>query len=215
MALYRIAPPGSLVHAAALHAHQTVLDDVQQADAVLAADLVQVLDQLDSAHLLAVNSSGDALLEVEGEVGRGVGCLLGGNASSRKPGLIVLRLVGGVLEVETLVAQVPEVLVLGVVGLAVDLQGHVVRLGVGDLLLTRLDVPLPPRGDDGHIGSEVLDGQLKTHLIVALAGAAVGDGVRALLLGDLDEALAMHGRAWLVPSRYSSYMAPACMVGMM
>ena len=43
-----------------------------------------------------------------------------------------------------LVAQVPEVLVLGVVGLAVDLQGHVVRLGVGDLLLTRLDIPLPP-----------------------------------------------------------------------
>ena len=27
--------------------------------------------------------------------------------------------------------------------------------------------------------------------------------------------LAMHGRAWLVPSRYSSYIAPACMVGMM
>ena len=86
-------------------------------------------------------------------------------------------------------AQVPEVLVLGVVRLAVDLQGHVVRLGVGDLFLTRLDVPLPPRGDDGHIGREVLDGQLEPDLIVALAGAAVGDGVGALFLGDLDEAL--------------------------
>ena len=63
------------------------------------------------------------------------------------------------------------------------------RLGVGDLFLTRLDVPLPPRGDDGHIGREVLDRQLEPDLIVALAGAAVGDGVGALFLGDLDEAL--------------------------
>ena len=55
---------GSLVHAAALHADQTVLNDIQQADAVLAADLVQVLDQFHSAHLLAVDGGGDALLEV-------------------------------------------------------------------------------------------------------------------------------------------------------
>ena len=178
---------GSLVHAAALHAHQTVLDDVQQTDAVLAADLVQVLDQLDSAHLLAVNSSGDALLEVEGEVGRGVGSLLGGNAQLEEAGLIVLRLVGGVLEVETLVAQVPQVLILGVVGLTVDLQGDVVCLGVVDLLVTALDVPLTPGSDDGHIGAESLQGQLETHLVVALAGAAVADGVCAFLDGDVGQ----------------------------
>lgn len=46
-----------------------------------------------------------------------------GNAQLEEAGLIVLRLVGGVLEVETLVAQVPQVLILGVVGLTVDLQG--------------------------------------------------------------------------------------------
>ena len=86
---------GSLVHAAALHAHQTVLDDVQQADAVLAADLVQVLDQLDSAHLLAVNGSGDALLEVEGDVGRGVGSLLGADTQLQEAGLIVLSSLAG------------------------------------------------------------------------------------------------------------------------
>ena len=180
---------GSLVHAAALHAHQTVLDDVQQADAVLAADLVQVLDQLDSAHLLAVNGSGDALLEVEGDVGRGVGCLLGGNAQLEEAGLVVLRLVGGVLQIEALVAQVPQVLILGVVGLTVDLQGDVVCLGVVDLLVTALDVPLTPRSDDRHIGAEGLQGQLKTHLIVALAGAAVADGVCALLDGDVRQRL--------------------------
>ena len=180
---------GSLVHAAALHAHQTVLDDVQQADAVLAANLVQVLDQLDSAHLLAVNSSGDALLEVEGDVGRGVGSLLGGNAQLQEAGLIVLRLVGRTLEVEALMAQVPQVLILGVVGLTVDLQGDVMSLGVVDLLVTALDVPLTPGSNDSHIGAESLQRQLETYLVIALAGAAVADGVCAFLDGDVGQSL--------------------------
>ena len=34
-----------LINAAALHADQTVLDDVEDADAVLAAELVQLLDE--------------------------------------------------------------------------------------------------------------------------------------------------------------------------
>ena len=90
-------------------------------------------------------------------------------------------------------AQVPQVLVLGVVGLPADLQGYVVGLGVVDLLVTALDVPLPPGGDDGHIRGEPLDGQLKPHLVVALAGAAVGDGVGALRLGDLHQLLGNDG----------------------
>ena len=126
---------------------------------------------------------------MEGEVGRGVGCLLGGNAQLQEAGLIVLRLVGGVFEVETLVAQVPQVLILGVVGLTVDLQGDVVCLGVVDLLVTALDVPLTPGSDDGHIGAESFQRQLETHLVVALAGAAVADGVCAFLDGDVGQSL--------------------------
>ena len=84
-------------------------------------------------------------------------------------------------------AQVPQVLVLGVVGLTVDLQGDVVGLGVVDLLVTALDAPLTPRGDDGHIGGQRFQGQLKADLVVALAGAAVADGVGVLLLGDLGQ----------------------------
>ena len=178
---------GGLIDAAALHADETVLDDVQQADAVGAAQLVQVLDQLDALHLLAVHSGGDALLKVDGDVGRGVGGLLGGNAQLQEARLIVLRLQGRLLEVEALMAQVPQVLVLGVVGLTVDLQGDVVGLGVVDLLVTALDAPLTPRGDDGHIGGQRFQGQLKADLVVALAGAAVADGVGVLLLGDLSQ----------------------------
>ena len=126
---------------------------------------------------------------MKGDVGRGVGSLLGADTQLQKAGLIVLRLVGRTLEVEALMAQVPQVLILGVVGLTVDLQGDVVSLGVVDLLVTALDVPLTPGSDDGHIGAQGLEGQLKTHLIIALAGAAVADGVCAFLDGDVGQSL--------------------------
>ena len=60
-----------------------------------------------------------------------------------------------------------------------DLQRHLVGLGVIDLFLSGLDVPLTPGGDDGHVGCETLDGQFETDLVVALAGGAVGNGIRA------------------------------------
>ena len=66
-------------------------------------------------------------------------------------------------------------------------------LGVVDLLVPPLDVPLSPGGDDGHLGSKALDGQLEPDLVVALAGAAVGDGVGALSLGDLHQLLGNDG----------------------
>ena len=66
-------------------------------------------------------------------------------------------------------------------------------LGVLDLLLPGLDVPNTPGGDDLHIRGEGLDGQLEAHLVVALAGAAVADGVGALFLGDVHNALGDDG----------------------
>ena len=148
-----------------------------------------MLHQLHSAHLLAVHGGGDALFKVDGHIGGHIGCLLRADAQFQEAGLVVLGLVGGVLQIQTLVAQMPQVLVLGVVGLTVDLQGDVVRLGVVDLLVTALDVPLTPRSDDGHIRAQGLEGQLKTHLIVALAGAAVADGICTLLDGDISQCL--------------------------
>ena len=54
-----------------------------------------------------------------------------------------------------------------------------------DFLIPALDIPLPPGGDDLHVGGEALDGQFKTNLVVAFAGGAVNDGIRALLQRDL------------------------------
>ena len=86
-------------------------------------------------------------------------------------------------------AQMPQVLVLGVVRLAADLQRDVMSLGVVDLFIAALDIPLTPRGDDLQVGCKVHDGQLKAHLIVALTGAAVADRIRTLGTGNLHDAL--------------------------
>ena len=87
-------------------------------------------------------------------------------------------------------AQVPEVLVLGVVGLSGNLQRHIVCLGVVDFLVSGLDAPLSPRRDDRHAGRKILDCQLKADLIVSFAGAAVGNGIRALGKRNLGKLLA-------------------------
>ncbi|MPN04144.1 hypothetical protein SDC9_151380 [bioreactor metagenome] len=87
----------------------------------------------------------------------------------------------------------PQVLILGIVGLAADLQGDVVGLRIVDLLVAALDVPLSPGRDDGHIRRKALNGKLETHLIVALAGAAVADGVGMFFFGDLHQPFADDG----------------------
>ena len=67
------------------------------------------------------------------------------------------------------------------------------RLGIVDLFVTRLDFPLSPRRDDRHIGCKAFDGQFKPNLIVSLAGCAVCDGVCSLSQCDLSQLLADHG----------------------
>ena len=101
-----------LVHAAVLHADEAVLHDVDDADAVRAADGVELLDDLRGLHALAVDGDGRALLEVDGDIGGLVRGLEGGNAHFQEAGLVIVGLVRGVLEIEALMAQVPEVLVL-------------------------------------------------------------------------------------------------------
>ena len=67
------------------------------------------------------------------------------------------------------------------------------RLGVVDFLVSGLDAPLSPRRDDRHAGRKILDCQLKADLIVSFAGAAVGNGIRALGKRNLGKLLADDG----------------------
>ena len=86
-------------------------------------------------------------------------------------------------------AEVPQVLVLGVVSLLVDLQRNVVCFRILDLLLTAVQFPETPRSDDVHLRCKCMNSQLETNLIVALAGAAVADRVSAFLQRDINNTL--------------------------
>ena len=185
--------PRRLIDPPILHAHQAVFHNVQQADAVLPAQLIQLADDVAGLHVLPVDGHRHALDKVQGHIGGLVRGGQGAHAHLQKALLLIQGLVGRVLQVQTLVGEVPEVLVLGIVGLPADFQGDVVGLGVVDLLVPALDIPLPPGGDDLHLRGEALDGQLKAHLVVALAGAAVADGVGPLLFGDLHQPLGDDG----------------------
>jgi len=66
-------------------------------------------------------------------------------------------------------------------------------LSVVDFVLAALDGPLTPGGDDLHLGSVLHAGQLETDLVVALAGAAVADGIAALGQSDLGQTLGDDG----------------------
>ena len=66
----------SLIDAAGLHADDTVLDDIDNADAVLTAEHVELTDDLRDLHGLAVQCLRDALLECERHAGLLVRCLL-------------------------------------------------------------------------------------------------------------------------------------------
>ena len=61
-----------------------------------------------------------------------------------------------------------------------------VLLGEFDQPGARGEIPFAPRRDHLHVGLEGVIGEFESHLIVALAGGAMGDSVGADLLGDLD-----------------------------
>ena len=131
---------------------------------------------------------------MNGNIGGRVGRLLGRDAKLQKARFCVIRLVCRVLQVQPLVGKMPQVFILGIIRFTVDLQRHMVRLCIFDLLFAALDVPFAPRSDDSQVRCKGFYGKLKAYLVVALARASVADSVRAFLFGDLYQLL-RNGRA--------------------
>ena len=167
----------SFINASGLHADQTVFYQISQTDAVCTAQFVQLFYQFYSTHFLAVDSSRDTLFKVNGHISGLVRSLNRGNAQFQEAFLFILRLVCRIFQIQTFVGQMPQVLILGVVGFTVDLQRNVVSLCIVDFFITALDSPFSPRSDDCHIRSVCLDRQFETNLIVALTGCTVADRI--------------------------------------
>ena len=97
-----------------------------------------------------------------------------------------------VLEDAALVGDVQQVGVHGVGRCAaafLEVHGYAVLVGVLQQLFTRQQVPLAPGRYHADIGHQRIGAQLEAHLVVALAGGAVRDGVGAGLAGQFHHAL--------------------------
>ena len=176
--------PRSLVQLAGLDADQAVLDEVDAADALGSGAAVHLFDGLQRSDVTSVNLDRHAFLELDDDFifdrreGRVVGV-----------GVAVLgRAVPRILEEAGLNGAAPHVLVDGVRGL----------LGLGDrqlVLLGERDLDVAGQGQVANRADGLQrrvdggDGDLETNLVVALAGATVGDGVGAELVGGAHEVL--------------------------
>src|SRR5690606_5456275 len=168
---------GRLVHLAGLDADEAVLDHVDPADALGARPLVELLDRLEHGDRLAVDGHRDALLEADDD-------LVGLTGEGRVLGVLVDVLDRGVpdvLEEAGLYGAAEDVLVDGVRRLLGGRDGQALVLAEGDGLVAGHGV-VADRGDALQVGGEGDDAGLEADLVVALAGAAVGDRGRAVLL---------------------------------
>ena len=182
--------PGGLVDAPGLHAGVAVLHHVHPADAVARPEGVERHQHLRRPQAPAVQRHGVAGGELQLDVLGLVGGILGGRGPQEH---IRRRFLPRVLKHAALVADVEQVTVHAVgLGLG-DGHGNVVTPGVVDQCGARVEVPHAPRGDHLDIGLQGVVGQLEPHLIVALAGGAVGHGLGVLRQRHLELALGDEG----------------------
>jgi hypothetical protein len=181
---------GGLVAAAGLDTDETVLDDIDTANAVTAGNGVSSKEELDRvgnslllASLKVLELDGHTLLEVESEV---LG-LIGGSQGvlgqlphvGGRSGIGVLQNTGLIRAVGKVLVHRPGLRLSGG-------DGDTLLLGVVEQVLTTLEAlvedGVAPRGNDLDFGLEGVEGKLEADLVVTLTSATVGDGETALAL---------------------------------
>ena len=182
-------PARRFIYTAGFHAHKPVFHHIQKPHAMRAADFVERVHKRNRGKRLTVYRNGYALFKGDRDKSGIIRRLLGRHGHFKEPVLAIGRLVCRIFQVKPFMGKVPEVLILGIVGFAVDFERNVMRLGIGDLILAGFELPFPPRGNDRKFRGKRLDCKLKAHLIVSLAGAAMANRISALLLGNFNKPL--------------------------
>ena len=180
-----------LVDVAHLQAHDAVLDVVHDADAVARGHLGHAADQLHQAQLLVVEARGQPVAEADGDLLGPVRRPLRGRHELED---VLGRRLVEVLDDAALARASPEVVVDRVGALDGGGDRDAVLLRVGDLLVAA-HLPLAHRGDHLQVGRQRRDRRLDAHLVVPLAGAAVGDRVGPVLAGRVAGQLRQQGAA--------------------
>ena len=152
-----------------LYAHQPVFHVIDTTHAVLPGNLVQLLNQGDAIHLLAIEADRYPPLEANLHISG----LIWGICWRLGPGKDLLRRLGpGVLQNATLDAPAPQVGINGIGASYGDGDRDAVLLGIGDLLLAG-QAPFPSRGDDLEMRGKGSNADIEPHLVIPLPGAAM------------------------------------------
>ena len=167
---------GSFIGAAGFHADKAVFHQLGAANAVRTADFIQRLDDLRRSQSLSIHRDGGALFKSDGNFAARLGSLA--RVRGQHPN-IVGHGQRWILQRAPFVADVPEVAVAAVNLLGRRGHRNLVLAGVFNGILAGLDGPVAPRADDRQMRSKGLVGQFEAHLIITLAGAAMGDRVGA------------------------------------
>ena len=177
---------GRLVDLAALDADQPVLDVIDPPDAVRAAQVVEALDELDRRRAAPRRARPGCRLRTSMTISTGSGASAGATVHSYASA-------GGVTHGSSSTPvshDRPHRLTSIEYGDAFVTGISMPRsVGVIDLLVAGQAHPDAHRRDDLEPRIEGVGRDVEADLVVALAGAAVGDRVGALALGDLDEEL--------------------------
>ena len=189
MRLVQDGSAGSLINAAGFHADNAVFHDVHDADAVLAAQLVELADDIGNLHLLAVDGGGSAFFKSHGYIFGFIGRLFRSGAENQK--MIIIGLVGRILKLQSFMTDVPQVAVTAVAGIRGEGKVDAMSLAVFDFRFTGIHGPLvaSPGSDDFNVRSQSLDAELEADLVISLSGSAVADGDCAFLAGDFYQLL--------------------------
>ena len=176
------------VHTARLHADEAVFDEVEAADAMLAAKVVERCKQRRGRHRLTVECDPVAALEIDRDIFGRVGCILG----IHRPRIDIVRgLFPRILEHLAFRGRVQQVRVGREGAFAALVLGHrnLVLLGEVDERGATRQIPFAPRRDHLDVGVERITGQFEAHLVIALARRAVRHRVGARFARDFDQPL--------------------------
>mmetsp|Transcript_14307 Transcript_14307/g.25988 ORF Transcript_14307/g.25988 Transcript_14307/m.25988 type:complete len:206 (-) Transcript_14307:321-938(-) len=186
---------GCLIHTATLDSDEAVLDNINPSNSVPSSNLVTVQEEverisLDSFVVQVGDLGGDPVLELDADRLALVGSILGTDCHLEHG---FFGRTHGILEHTAFVGSVVEILVDGVVGLGLDIDGDVALLTEGQKVLAALEaldeLGIAPRGDGLDHGREGLCAHLEAHLVISLARGSVRHERCALLGGDADHLL--------------------------
>ena len=102
MRLHQDCSARSLVNTSGLHTDNTVLDDIADADSVLAAKLIEFADNIGNLHLFAIDALGNAGLKCHRNISLLVGRVF--RSYGKHEQVLVVRLIRRALEFQSLMS---------------------------------------------------------------------------------------------------------------